>query len=208
MMPTRLRLFAGTRGFTLIELLIAMAIFAFLSAAMYGGTQYVILQREIMLQRHGELEELQRTVRLLQTDLGQLYPRAVRDELGRDRVPALLTNPGNDFVVRLTRNGWRNPAGLQRSSLQRVQYRLDEEEQILYRDYWPVVDRVLGMEPREREILTGVEEFNLEFLDPDGEWQEDWPAANASISSLPAAVRYRLVLKSFGEVIRVVEVAG
>jgi general secretion pathway protein J len=204
----RARLMKSSSGFTLLELLVAMAVFVFLSVAMYGGTEYVILQREIMLQRHGELEELQRTVRLLQTDLGQLYPRHTRDELGRDRVPALLTDTSNEFVVRMTRNGWRNPAGLTRSSLQRVQYRLDEEEQILYRDYWPVMDRVLGMEAREQQILTGVEEFDLEFLDPDGEWQQDWPAADAGINSLPRAVRYRLVLKSFGEVIRLVEVAG
>jgi general secretion pathway protein J len=207
-MTTRTRLLIARSGFTLIELLVAMAVFVFLSVAMYGGTQYVILQRAIMLQRHGELEDLQRTARLLQTDLGQLYPRHTRDELGRDRLPALLTDPGNEFVVRLTRNGWRNPAAFKRSTLQRVQYRFDEDEHILYRDYWPVMDRVLGMEPRERQILTGVQEFELEFLDPNGEWQQDWPAAGASINSLPTAVRYRLLLDSFGEVIRLVEVAG
>ncbi|HJP03802.1 MAG: type II secretion system minor pseudopilin GspJ [Gammaproteobacteria bacterium] len=195
-------------GFTLIELLVAMAIFVFLAAAMYGGTQYIMLQREIMLVRQGELESLQRTVRYLQTDLTQIFPRDVRDELGRDRLPALFTDPGNDIAMRLSRDGWRNPAEFKRGTLQRVQYRYNEDERILYRDYWPVMDRVLGMEAREQEILTGVEEFDIEFLDEKGEWQQDWPPANSKATLLPSAVRFRFLLDSFGEVIRLVEMAG
>ena len=196
-------------GFTLIELLIALAIFALLAAAMYGGTSYVMLQRDVMAERTAELEELHRAVRFLQTDLTMLTPRIVRDELGRDTLPALLTGSGNEFVVRLTHDGWRNPASLGRGTLQRVQYRYDDEEQILYRDYWPVLDRMLGMEPREEEILTGVEELDIEFLDAAGEWQTDWPpVSSTSKATLPRAVRYRLLLLSYGEIIRLVEVAG
>jgi general secretion pathway protein J len=195
-------------GFTLIELLVAMAIFVFLAAAMYGGTQYIMLQREIMLVRQGELESLQRTVRYLQTDLTQAFPRDVRDELGRDRLPAMFTDPANDIALRLSRDGWRNPAEFKRGTLQRAQYRYDEDDNILYRDYWPVMDRVLGMEAREQEILTGVEEFDIEFLDEDSEWQQSWPPADSKSTLLPKAVRFRFLLDSYGEVIRVVEVAG
>lgn len=198
----------SSTGFTLIELLVALAIFAFLAAAMYGGTQYIMLQREIMLLRQGELESLQRTVRYLQTDLTQIIPRDVRDELGRDRLPALFTDPGNDISLRLTRDGWRNPAEFKRGTLQRVQYRYDEDDRILYRDYWPVIDRVLGMEAREQEILTGVEEFDIEFLDEEDEWQQSWPPPDSKTTLLPAAVRFRFLLDSYGEVTRLVEMPG
>jgi len=215
------------RAFTLIELLVAMVIFSVLAVMMYGGVQWVMLERELVLERQNELRELQRTVLYLNTDFYQLRPRDVRDELGRDIQPALLDQPGQDFIVELSRDGWRNPAGAARGNLQRVQYRLEDPEQdenaprsrrdddteyqILIREYWPVMDRMLGMEGRRQEILHGVEEFTIEYLDDGGQWQEDWPPASvqtsAPVPGLPGAVRYRLNTRAFGEIERLVEIA-
>ena len=199
---------ARPEGFTLIELLAAMAIFSLLAVAMYGGTQWVMLEREIILERQGQLHELQRAVRYLNDDISQLQNRPVRDELGRDNLAALLAEPGNDFVVELSRDGWRNPAESPRGTLQRVQYRLEEET--LIREYWPVMDRILGMEGREQELISGVERFELEFLDESGEWQAVWPPLStgaAQPSALPVAVRYQMETQSFGEIRRLMEVA-
>ena len=197
-------------GFTLLELLVSMAIFAFMAAVMYSGTQQVIEERQIISERLDELQDLQRTVRLLQTDFGQLYPRSVRDELGRGQVPALVTEQQEAVQVQLTRNGWRNPdLTNNRGTLQRVQYRYDPEARILYRDYWPVLDRLLSDEPREQELLRDLEDFAIEFLDAADVWQPSWPpAGGANLTILPRAVRYRLELKSYGEITRLVEVAG
>ena len=60
------------QGFTLIELMAAMAIFSLLAVAMYGGTSWIILEREILLERQGQISDLQRTVRSIQDDLTQL----------------------------------------------------------------------------------------------------------------------------------------
>ena len=199
---------ARSEGFTLIELLAAMAIFSLLAVAMYGGTQWVMLEREIILERQGQLHELQRAVRYLNDDISQLQNRPVRDELGRDNLAALLAEPGNDFVVELSRDGWRNPAESPRGTLQRVQYRLEEET--LIREYWPVMDRILGMEGREQELISGVDRFELEFLDESGEWQAVWPPLStgaARPSALPVAVRYQMETQSFGEIRRLMEVA-
>lgn len=198
------------RGFTLLELLVALAIFAFMAAVMYSGTQLVIEEREVVNERLTELQNMQRTVRLLQTDFTQLYPRAVRDELGRGAAPALATERQAEITVLLTRTGWRNPDNLNpRGNLQRVRYRYDPETATLYRDYWPVVDRVLASEPREEELLQGVTDFNVEFLDGSDNWQEGWPLPGATNNSvLPRAVRYRLELTTYGEITRLVEVAG
>jgi general secretion pathway protein J len=198
------------QGFTLIELLAAMAIFSLLAVAMYGGVQWVILEREIVIERQTELHDLQRSVAYLNDDFGQLQPRAVRDSLGRDSSPALSANPGTDFIVELSHDGWRNPAGATRGTLQRVQYRLEENK--LVREYWPVMDRVLGMEGRIQELLDGVDEFEIEYMDSGGNWQPNWPplstaeAETGGVNSLPMAVRYRLETRAFGEIIRLVEI--
>ena len=196
-------------GFTLIELLAAMAIFSLLAIAMYGGVQWVVLEREIVMARQKELHDLQRSVAYLNDDFGQLQARDVRDELGRDTAPALWTEPGRDFIVELSHDGWRNPAGVPRGTLQRVQYRLEEDK--LVREFWPVMDRVLGMDGRVQEILSGVDAFEIEYLDDGGNWQPSWPplnSADAEAGALPAAVRYRLETRSFGEIIRLVEIPG
>jgi general secretion pathway protein J len=195
------------QGFTLIELLAAMAIFSLLAVAKYSGTQFVILEREIIIERQQELHDLQLTVSYLNDDFGQLQARDVRDELGRDLAPALWAQPGRDFLVELSHDGWRNPAGVPRGTLQRVQYRL--EENTLVREYWPVMDRVLGMEGRIQELLDGVEEIEFEYLNASDEWQPIWPPLNSNATagdSLPIAVRYRLETQSFGKIIRLVEI--
>jgi type II secretion system protein J len=65
------------------------------------------------------------------------------------------------------------------------------------------------MEGRVQELLEGVEEFEIEYLDSSGEWQLIWPplASNpAGVDVLPVAVRYRLETSSFGEIVRLVEI--
>ena len=198
-----------TAGFTLIELLVAMALFVILAAAMYGGTQWIMDEREIVSERADKLEALQRTVRLIHSDFNQAYPRAVRDELGRGQVAAMLSERSRGLRVLLTRSGWRNPGANNRGHLQRVQYRYDDEAQALYRDTWATLDRVLGSEARERTLLENVQQFDVEFLDASGNWVQDWPAANAtSFTIMPRALRYRIETADFGAIERIVEIPG
>jgi general secretion pathway protein J len=199
-----------TAGFTLLELMVAMAIFAFLATIMYGGTRWIIDQREIVQLRVAELNSLQRAVRHLSADFGQLYPRAIRDELGRGGVSALNVERSGELLISLTRGGWRNPnQAANRGHLQRVQYRYDRDAGLLHRVYWPVIERVLGQEPREKQLLEGVTEFEIEFLDFNDNWQQNWPTPDASSQTeLPKAVRYRMQLESFGAITRLVEIPG
>lgn len=199
------------RGFTLLELMVAIAIFSFLATAMYTGIRQIVIEREIIVARAAELANLQRAVRYLNTDFSQLHPRPVRDELGRDKLGALITDPSSDVVaLEFSRDGWRNPAARPRGTLQRVQYRIEED--VLIREYWPVMDRLLGDDPRTLELLEGVESMEVAFLDQDNEWQPDWPptasnsAATGQLDDLPKAVRYRLTLESYGDIERIVEV--
>lgn len=204
-------------GFTLLELLVAMAIFSFLATAMFTGVRQIVLEREVLLEQVGALTDLQRAVRYMNNDFSQLHPRDVRDELGRDRVAALSSDPSQDFALRLSRDGWRNPALAPRGNLQRVQYRLEEET--LIREHWGSMDNVLGSEPRSIELLEGVQEFEIAYLNAAGEWIPDWPPADFQTAQpdpvtglqpvgpgLPRAVKYRFTLETFGEIERLVEV--
>ena len=210
-------------GFTMIELLAAMAIFSLLAVVMYGGVRWIVLEREIVMARQAQLRDLQRAVNTLNNDFSQLTLRPIRDELGRDFLPALMSGLAGEFVVELSHDGWRNPAGAARGTLQRVQYRLEEPEAdeidkqsadtefILVREYWPVMDRTLGMEGSTQRILGDVEQFTIEYLDTSNAWREIWPpagsvAAGAAPADLPIAIRYRIDSKVFGSIERLVEV--
>jgi general secretion pathway protein J len=196
------------RGFTLVELLVALAIFAILSVLAYGGYNSAVQQNEIARASMSRLEALQTTVRLLTQDFEQLAPRPVRDVLGDSRLPALLADQRDQNLFALTRAGWTNPAGLQRATLQRVSYVLEDGK--LRREYFSVLDATLGSEPFRRELIDRVKSVHVRFLDGQKQWQDQWPPLNAPPATIgrarPVAVEVKLELEDFGEITRLIEV--
>jgi general secretion pathway protein J len=195
-------------GFTLLELLVAMAIFAIIGALALGGLNAVLAQQEIARRQLERLHEVQRAVRIMANDLGQVHPRFVRDELGDLELP--LTAPcGVEALACFSRDGWSNPFfQLSRGTLQRVRYRLDDRE--IIREYWPVMDRTLANEPRREILLRDVDTFEIQFVERLGgsEWIKEWPPrqqANALAAGLPAGVRITVTLVDWGEIVRTVE---
>ena len=120
--------------------------------------------------------------------------------------PAASPDGRGEFLVRLTRGGWRNPALLPRGTLQRLQYRLEDGE--LLRDRWLVLDAPLGTEPRTEVLLEGVDEVRIEYLDDEDAWSESWPPlrriGDRSLGG-PRAARITLELADWGEIQRLVE---
>lgn len=198
------------RGFTLVEVLVAVAIFTVIGVLAYGGYSNSALQAEIARGQMKRLEELQTTIRLFTQDFEQLAPRPVRDVLGQSRLPALSADRRAESLVTLTRAGWSNPAGLQRSTLQRVQYLL--EEGTLRREHWLVLDATLADEPIRRDLISKVEEVNLRFMDGTKQWHEQWPPPGGpparEMRARPLAVQVTITLEDFGEITRLIEVGG
>lgn len=199
-------------GFTLLELLVAMGIFAIIGAMALGGLNAVVGQETQARVQTERLAALQRAMRVIATDLGSIQPRFVRDELGTQGELPLLADGRGGYLIRLTRGGWPNPAQLpHRGTLQRVQYRL--EDGTLIREYWPVLDRVLGQEPRSEELLAGVRDAKLLFFDAEqgsGEWQQQWPPlrnVGSSAGTRPRAIQVTLELDDWGTIERLIEVA-
>lgn len=186
-------------GFTLLELLVALAIFAIVAVLAYGGLGTVLDQRILTEESAERLAELQKTYLIVQRDIEQLVPRAIRDEFGDEQ--AAISGAAQ---FQLTRGGWRNPLNNPRSSLQRVGYALQEQQLIRYS--WLVLDRAQDSEPREQVLATGIDSISVRYLDIDDSWQEQWPPELVTGSGerppdeLPRAVEMTLEHEHYGEI--------
>jgi general secretion pathway protein J len=139
--------------------------------------------------------------------------------------PGMSFNSGSNFgsttdpnavpMVDLTRAGWSNTAGQQRSTLQRVSYALVGE--VLKRSYQTNLDTVQGNKPVVQDLLTGVKGVQLRYLDGNQSWQSQWPEAttiqggsnaSADLQSRPVAVEIIVQFKDWGPIRRVIEVSG
>lgn len=197
-------------GFTLLELLVAIAIFAIMGSLAMSG--YVELQRqsEYAEQRLERVREVQRAMQTLGQDLAQIEPRPIREPLGEALLPAVLAGDTAEYRLQFTRAGWSNTGGLQRPTLQRVGYRLDQDG--LWRDHWGVLDRTLSVEPARTRLLGGVRSVRFRFMTAQRNWVERWPVnegmPGADDRQRPAAVEVIIELEDWGEIRRLVEVAG
>lgn len=186
-------------GFTLLELLVALAIFSVLSLLAYNGINSMITSKQHVEKEADRLAALQIAVTRLNLDLEQAVNRPVRNEFGEES-PAFVSRSSREKDLELTRTGWRNPAGRQRSSLQRVAYRLTEGKLLRYS--WPVLDRSSGQEPYSQTLLEQVDSLETRFLDHSGNWHDRWPPATPRSRDLPRAVEITLELEDWGEIRR------
>ena len=197
-------------GFTLLELLVAVAIFTVVGVLALSGYTQLQKQAEYADQRLERTREVQRAVQTITQDLAQVDPRPIREPLGESQMPAVLAQDVVEYNLQFTRAGWSNTAGLPRPTLQRVGYRLDQEG--LWRDHWPVLDRTLAQEPVRQKLLGSVRDVRFRFMNSSREWVERWPTTDgttdAAARQRPAAVEVTLDLEDWGEIRRVVEVAG
>jgi len=193
---------SGQKGFTLLEIVVAVGVFAVLTTLAYGGLNQVLNQSQQTREISQKLQDLQYAFALIQQDFSQMVPREVRDEYG-NRQPALTTSLDESFLVKFTRQGWRNPAEQARSSLQRVSYILDEGQ--LQRSYWFELDRAPSSEPIVMPLLEDIESVEFRFLDEKKEWQESWPPTVATAGQQPPwplAIEITLETKRWGKIHR------
>lgn len=198
------------RGFTLVELLVAVGILAIIGVIAFVGLSRVVAQQEIARQRTERWQDIQLAMRLVAQDLAQLHPRATREELGESYQPSLLADPSAQFALEFSRGGWANPAGVARGTVLRVAYNWEDDK--LVRWHWSVMDRTLSTPPVRTELLDGVTNVEVRFLDTAGEWHLEWPPVDRrgpqSLISRPRAVEFALELEDFGRLYRLVETSG
>ncbi|MGQ0835761.1 MAG: type II secretion system minor pseudopilin GspJ [Gammaproteobacteria bacterium] len=206
MKPARLH-----RGFTLIELLVALFITAIIFAMGYGAITQALNDREAVKVRQDRLTSVQKTVGLLTQDFTQLVPRPVREQVGDGWQPAVRAEGGAASLVAFTRGGWANPAGIQRPTLQRVAYVL--EDGTFRREHWSVLDATLASRIVRRDLLDRVDAVSFRFMDGARQWRTEWPPIqpndpNTTLRMRPIAVEVTLELEDWGRLVRIIEVGG
>jgi general secretion pathway protein J len=118
------------------------------------------------------------------------------------------SNNSIQSILDITRAGWSNTAGQQRSTLQRVSYALVDD--VLKRSYQINVDTTQQNQPVLQDLLTGVKGIQLRYMDTNQAWQNQWPLGNslAVLAVRPVAVEVIIEFKDWGRVRRLFEVAG
>jgi general secretion pathway protein J len=174
-------------GFTLVELLVSLLIFGMISSAGVALLAYSVKAQDSSDARLKEIGQIRRFGAIVTADLAQATPRLWRDEAGLVR-PALQGDTG----LTLVRRGWENLNGANRSSLQKVQYRLSGDR--LERVGYTYVD---GAPPNEPvTLLSGVRGLQLRYRDKAGMWRDRWDPE--VISELPRALEMVVDLQTGG----------
>jgi len=185
------------RGFTLIELLAALLILSLLGLMSYRGLNSVLDTREHV--KH-ESEKWRRVTAFLdrfERDAALAAPRPTRSASGaapawRGR-PAGTSGPQVEFS--------RFASGGNADIARRLAYRLNEQGQIeLW--LWPGLDVATDDAAARYPVLTGVTRFEVQYLDANLAWADNWPVVGNS-ALLPRAVRLHLVLADGEDIVRV-----
>jgi general secretion pathway protein J len=205
-----MRALTTMRGFTLLEVLVAVAIFAVVGMLAMTGYNELVKQSDIVENSASRTRAVQSTMQRMVQDFAMLEPRPVREPIGESVEPALRADGRSENLVDLTRSGWTNPAGVSRSTLQRVTYRLENNE--LRRSYWGALDRTQSAEPVSAMMLDDVRALSFRFMDQNQTWHDQWPPLGYSGPDAarlrPIAVEITLELEDWGKLLRLVEVAG
>ncbi len=192
-------------GFTLLEVLITIAILAGVLLASYEAQRVVINSQKVTTEAFDRMQSLERTMYWLSEDFKNLVNRKVTNDAGAEEKAVESGNDG-EYVIKMTRSGWRNPAPESlppRSSLQRVGYALNNDR--LVRHYWPQVDVAQQVKPKKRLLIDQIEKLDIRFMDEAKEWHTQWPPLNVGTVDLlpnPIAVEVSLVSEDLGELKR------
>jgi general secretion pathway protein J len=218
-------------GFTLIELVVALFISAIMFLFGYRALSQAIDSRKVVDEQSARLQALQTMMRVIEQDFELAEPRPIRNVIGDGWQPAFSATGTQAFgslstqlsgttvrgesapIVSLTRVGWTNPVGIQRSEMQRVIYTIENGS--LTRSYYPVLDPTEAVLPVKRVMMDHVKSFTLRFMDNGHNWQNIWPpSVLGGVSPLtqdryrPIAVEVRVEIESWGVLTRHIEIAG
>lgn len=191
------------QGFTLIELLIAVTVLAIISTMAYSGLNSVLKSHEILTKQQNNFNQISRLANQLQKEIRQIVPRPVHDKYS-NFISALKLETANGVIFSFTRAGIPNPSGLQKNSLQRIDYFFSKP--VLKKQIWLTIDRNNSSDYKEEIVGNNFTQFKIELMGFDGLWYQQWPVNNnEAIDVLPKAIRFSFATQESGEINRIVE---
>ncbi|MBA2350489.1 MAG: type II secretion system minor pseudopilin GspJ [Pseudomonadota bacterium] len=182
-------------GFTLMEVLIALVIMALMSGMAFRGLSAVLDSRERLAAENRKWRDIALLFTRFEQDLTAAVNRRIRDT-NNLVIPAFVgkTDPVGAYDAHLyfSRMGAGDQTGAM-SDIQRVGFRYREGaiEQLL----WPVLDQAPRSKPAVIELMRGVKEFEVRYLDRTGTLQTRWPVT-AQANPMPTAVQIIVGLAS------------
>ncbi|MCP4387166.1 MAG: type II secretion system minor pseudopilin GspJ [Gammaproteobacteria bacterium] len=188
------------KGFTLFEMVIAVSIFAIMGVIAFGGLGQMTRTGQSVADANNRLSDLQFAVVYFARDWMQVSPRDIRNQYGDEEANIIIEND----VITFTRGGWSNLRGLPRSSLQRVQYRVVDNQ--LLRRHWVSLDQGIGEEPVQVVLLDNVESMEVGFQNPLDKLVRTWPAAPGYNDGDPILLAIQFELPDMGVILRQLEV--
>ena len=191
------------QGFTLIELMIAIIIFSIMATMAYSGLNSVLKSHDLLNKQQENFNQLNQIINQFQKEIRQIVPRPVHDKYST-LIPALKLETSNEIIFSFTRAGIPNPSGLQKNSLQRIDYLFSGKT--LKKRTWLTIDRNNSADYSEEIISTNLNKFKIDILGFNNAWYQQWPTNNNDpIDLLPKAIRINLTLQDLGDINRLVE---
>ncbi len=202
-----------SRGFTLFEILIAVFIFAILGT-LAGLTLHTVIKT------HGRLSTIDKALMAIQVgevlirrDISQIIDRPITRANGMTQ-QAVMSYQNNGIIF--TAFGRRDPNFIEKASyLVRIAY-VQQGDQLV-REVWPVLDPTANTStPTPKVVFTGVQNFQIQYVDQNNRLVNYWPEQNQSYASnskrkpqsLPKAIMVTLTLKRWGRMQRMIDLAG
>jgi general secretion pathway protein J len=177
------------RGFTLIEALLALAIFGVIAVLSYRATASMSEGEAHLSAEAQRWRTLESLFARFEADIRQAIPRGARTGQQREaawvgatfdgHAALAFTRAGSEYVIEPNASG------------QRMGYRLNGNT--LELAYWPAIDHDTTVKPAIYPLVTGVAEFDLQYLTRAGHWRDRWPLLGEE--DLPRAVKLALVLE-------------
>ncbi len=190
---TKLRFVDPRSGFTLVELLVAIAIFAVLSALGWKVFDYLIKTKDRNAQHEEQLFILQDAYQQILRDTLQIIPLTANMN-GQIR-PALSLN---NNVLQFSKAGVTDPLGQGVSPYERIEYRYDASQKVVYRLKYSDLNLPNSVQPQSSILLKNVEQFQINVLNPQA--LNQWPDVSLDFTQtqnlklLPAGLKINITI--------------
>lgn len=188
-------------GFTLLEILVALAVFLIMAILATAGLYNVFRNKEIITEHDNQLQALQLSLAIINHDMQQIIDRPVVDSDGK----YLLGLTGSATFIDFTKSGFVNPLSQdKRSNLQRIRYEF--KGQSISRSFWPVLDRVPSSTPSTKTLFTGVNKFQIRYIDKKQQYHSSWPPQKQAYYSqrskqpFPVAIEVSFTTSNWGDI--------
>jgi general secretion pathway protein J len=195
-----MKIYQPQQGFTLFEMVIAVSIFALMSVIGFAALGQMTRTGQAVSDANDRLSDMQFAVVYFSRDWIQVSPRKIRNQYGDEESNIVIA----DDSITFTHSGWSNLLGHKRSTLQRVQYLVIDDQ--LVRRHWRSLDQGIAEQPIQTVLLDDVESMEVEFQNSSGRAIREWPAAEGTNNGSPVLLAFRLELPDMGEIRRLLEI--